>query len=916
MKGLFLTLLALTGWAAEPNWIYFTDKGEGRSPQTVRISASSAARRHASGRDQFFWIEDLSLHPRYIRLLEIEGFRIRARSRWLNAVSVEGSAAQLSNARTLQFVKVVEPVALHYDVIPDVSKSSIQRKEPIDSAYFGETYAALHLLNIPAIHNMGIFGEGAKIGFLDTGLKRDHPVFKTLKLGAEHDFITGDDIMLWDKNTSSYIPTISNYEMIQQPTVYHDWLFFIADSVEEVGASARVLYGFHRDQGAWSDTLVLSGLASMQDITRSFAVSGTDYLLLVAESGGTESGLSRRDLRWGILSGGNYEAHSTLDVNSRNPYLIDTGDTSWLFYVKDDSLVLMNLAQWDAGGVTWLGAKEVISPGGILDQPKALIATDTVVIVALDLSEGELHVVRSTDNAETFTEITSPSQAEVVAFDVEGNYLVTAEIDVSSGGFRLHVFETSDGLTWSDYAHPELFDVIDRVDLVSFNSRLHVVFESAGEIFLVSQTGSTLNSWSESEAISAEEFSYQPCAFVDTDLEVVWSRRGDDDTDYDPAEDGIDPVNENSHPAHGSRTAALAVGYQGLRYIGASPGAELYVAKTEKHVNRYGSTYELRAEEDMWIEGLEWLERQGVDIVNSSLGYGSWYTYEQRDGKTSPASRAATMAAERGVLIVNSAGNVTSREPYILPPADAEGILTAGGVDTLGNWWEQSSDNSGSAVGPTVDGRIKPDLVAPALGVYVIDVDDSTRFGFYGSGTSYAAPLLAGSAALILEVHPEYRGNPDTIITLLKQSATLASSPNDTLGWGIPDVLEAIKPLPRDIDTFFRNELLPPFPNPYHPSTQARINFPFRLNKASVRVRLSIFTLSGEKILDRELVPLTPNDVGEIPVRTYITPDDLATIGAYWDGLTESGQPAASGLYLAVLSTQYGTHASKFVLMR
>ncbi|MBD3285989.1 S8 family serine peptidase [candidate division WOR-3 bacterium] len=911
MRSFFLLLITVAGWAS-PTWIYLSDKGEDRSLEHTRISTQSLARR-----GNVLEPEDIPLHPRYLRMLEISGLRIRARSRWLNAVSVEGNSNISDNLESMDFVTGTEPVAAHRVTVPDASIHKIQAKPAIDSAHFGDTYPALQLLNIPAVHNIGIFGQGAKVGILDTGLKPDHPVFNNLKLGGEHDFITGDEIILWDKDSESTRPLLSNYEIVLQPELFDNWLFFIADSTGDYAVTYRALYAARLNESRIADTVfAISRILDSEGVVRSYAVSEEDdFAIVVSENGGV-SAQDTRVLKWGVLTANDFQNRGNLDADSRNPFFVQTLDERWLFYVKSDSVISFDRAQIEGSEITWQGAEQVFDPGGILDRPKAYVSGDTAVVFALDLKHGKFSFARTTDNGESFAPGEFPVSGEVVAFDIDGNRLVTAENH--DGGFRLHFYQTPDaGQTWSDYAHPEVFDVIDRVDLASVNGLLKVVLESAGQVFLVNQLSSSLGDFSESHAISPEYFCYRPHACSSgSSLEVVWVYRGDDDTDYDPTEDGID-ANEFTHPAHGSRVAGLIAGYQGMLYVGAAPAAEIYVAKTEKHVNLYGLGYELRAEEDMWIEGLEWLERSGVDIVNSSLGYGEWYTYEERDGKASPASRAATMAAERGVLVVNSAGNVKTGAPYILPPADAEGIITAGGVDTLGNWWEQSATSSGSAVGPTADGRTKPDLAAPALGVYVIDVDDTLSQYFFGSGTSYAAPILSGSAALMLEVHPEYRGNPDTIITLLKQSATLASSPNDTLGWGIPDVFEALKPLPDTFDTFSQNELIASFPNPFYPRTQDVVYFPFRLNKASLRVRIHIYTLSGEKVLERELIPPESGNSNQaIGIGRYDDPLELSAMGAYWDGLTQNGQQAASGLYLVLLTTQYGSHASKFMLIR
>ena len=922
MKRILFSLFfsAVAVFAQGPHWIYLANKGQGRSPEVMKVRSLAAERRQASTLGARAGFEDIPLHPRYLRLIEISGARIRARSRWLNAVSVEADSMLLAGFKTMPFVRSVEPVAVETLKLP---QNLIQRKEPIEPEHYGNTYTQLALLNIPEVHNLGIFGQGVRIGFLDSGFKRDHTVFRTVRLGAEHDFITGDEIMVYSGTGEVIRSVLSNYEIVQQPELCSDWVFFIADSTALNATTARILYAAHRSGNSVDTILVISEprITITDGIARSHAVAAktnTDTLLVIWEAGTTHD-YTLRELHCGVLSNTSFKELVKLpESNCRNPFLIPETDTSsLLFYVKDDGMVRMNRAVWALDNVSWLGASEVFAPGGILDQPKASISGDTIIVAALDLTQGKLYLARSLDRGQSFSEMSFPANEEVVAFDLEGNHLIVAEIDPESGGFRLHSFATEDaGSTWAEFTHPETFAVIEDLELLSVaGGSLHCVFESEGDILLTSSPGA-IDSWSAPSPLS-QEFCYQPyIAFNNGELEVVYTKRGDDNTDFDPAEDGID-INGFSQPAHGSRTAALAVGYQGRSYIGASPGAELYVAKTEKHVNRYGSTYEMRVEEDIWIEGLEWLERSGVDIVNSSLAYEEWYSQDQLDGKTSPASRAARMASERGVLITNAAGNVESAAPYIAPPGDAYGILTVGGVDSLGAWWEHGAGVTGSAVGLPDDGRIKPELVAPAEGVYVIDVDDTISHYFYGNGTSYAAPLVAGIAALMLQVHPEYRGNPDTIITLLEKSASNLSSPNDTIGYGIPDAYQAILPLPADIDTFSRNELLAAYPNPFYPFSQDYIYFPFRLNKASTRIRLRIFTLSGERVLEKPLIPVggTEDVDDEIAIGTYEAPDDLEAIGAFWDGLT-NGQPAASGLYLVVLSTQYGHHTSKFVLLR
>ncbi|MEA3311663.1 MAG: hypothetical protein U9Q76_05540, partial [candidate division WOR-3 bacterium] len=471
-----ILLFASTAFAQGPYWVYLENKGDGRSPDVMRVHRLTAERRQASMLGAAAGFDDIPLHPRYLRLLELSGARIRARSRWLNAVSVETDSMLLESLQAMPFVKAIEPVAVEVKELP---MNLIQRKEPIDPEHFGSTYTQLALLNVPAVHNLGIFGQGVRIGFLDTGFKRDHTVFRTVRLGGEHDFITGDEIMLWSNGSSE--PAVSNYEIVQQPELHGDWIFFIADSTALNATTARVLYAAHRSAGIWSKPLPLSRLTYNGMITRSYAVSANDNLLVVWESGkkDTVSGFYQ-NLRWGILSNEIFQEKSTLDENSRNPCFISAGDTSWLFYVKDDSTIRMNKGVWDAGDVNWVGTTEVFTPGGILDQPKASVLGDTVIVAALDLTKGALHLARSVDRGQSFSDsIPSPAEKEVVAFDLEGSYLTVAEIDPVSGGFRLASFETSNaGSTWTEFIHPDVFEVIESVDLLSMGGGgLHAVFE-------------------------------------------------------------------------------------------------------------------------------------------------------------------------------------------------------------------------------------------------------------------------------------------------------------------------------------------------------------------------------------------------------------------------------------------------------
>jgi subtilisin family serine protease len=188
-------------------------------------------------------------------------------------------------------------------------------------------------------------------------------------------------------------------------------------------------------------------------------------------------------------------------------------------------------------------------------------------------------------------------------------------------------------------------------------------------------------------------------------------------------------------------------------------------------------------EEANWLMGAEYADSAGVDIINSSLGYFSFdppypsHVYTDLTGTRTLISRAAQWATEAGIVVVNSAGNEgTSAWRYIVAPADAPDVLAIGGV-TSGN-----TQVSFSSIGPSADGRTKPDLAALGSGV-VIGLPNG-RIS-YGSGTSFASPLVAGLAAGFWQAHP--RLTAAQVREALRRSGSQYASPDNRLGYGIPN---------------------------------------------------------------------------------------------------------------------------------
>lgn len=332
---------------------------------------------------------------------------------------------------------------------------------------------------------------------------------------------------------------------------------------------------------------------------------------------------------------------------------------------------------------------------------------------------------------------------------------------------------------------------------------------------------------------------------------------------YDFVQDDTITANETGDDPQQDRHGTLVLGVIAGRLPGslAGPawGARYLLAKTEI----VGE--EIQIEEDNWVAGIEWCDQLGADIVTSSLGYIDWYTPDSLDGNTALCTKAADIAASRGIVVCNSAGNYGyNGETSIIAPADGDSVIAVGGVYSDRSLWYSSSR------GPTADGRIKPDLVAQSVGVVSVEWPATTGIAGY-SGTSFSAPLVAGLCAQLLEVHPDW--TPMQLLDSLRVHATHATAPDNGYGWGIPRGLVTagfVEPGPAGPLT-----VSDPYPNPF---------------TASVG-----FDLRAERLA---LLDVRVYDVRGALVRRLVT-DELFILDdtIEWDGRTDSGGEVPSGVY-------------------
>jgi serine protease AprX len=255
--------------------------------------------------------------------------------------------------------------------------------------------------------------------------------------------------------------------------------------------------------------------------------------------------------------------------------------------------------------------------------------------------------------------------------------------------------------------------------------------------------------------------------------------------------------------SHGTMVLSTMGGYVQNQLVGTAPDASYYLFITEDVFN------ENPIEESLWVEAAETADSLGVDVINTSLGYFAYdnpnysHTYEEMDGVTTFISQGANIAFTRGMIVVVSAGNSgNSPDPHIASPADAVNVLTVGAVDAGGNY------ASFSSIGPSFDGRVKPDVDAQG---YLAVVANPAGSVVAASGTSFSGPIMAGMIASFWQAVPNL--DNQTIIDVVRQSAHLFENPTDELGYGIPNFQQALDAAVLSIGETPQNKLVV-YPNP------------------------------------------------------------------------------------------------------
>ena len=274
--------------------------------------------------------------------------------------------------------------------------------------------------------------------------------------------------------------------------------------------------------------------------------------------------------------------------------------------------------------------------------------------------------------------------------------------------------------------------------------------------------------------------------------------------------------------SHGTLVLSTMGGFQVSQLIGTAPDANYYLFITED------ADTENPIEESNWVEAAEMADSLGVDIITTSLGYFEYdnpnysYTYADMNGTTSFISKGSDIAFSRGMICVASAGNSggNALNPHIAVPADTINTLAIGAVKF------DEVYAAFSSIGPSFDGRIKPDVMAQGQSAVVATVAETIGTA---SGTSFSGPIMAGAIASFWQAVPSLTNQQ--VVDFVKQSADRFSNPTNQYGYGIPDFQLALNAAQLSVSTNFKGRFLV-YPNPV--SDKLFISFPNSFEDAKV----------------------------------------------------------------------------------
>lgn len=288
---------------------------------------------------------------------------------------------------------------------------------------------------------------------------------------------------------------------------------------------------------------------------------------------------------------------------------------------------------------------------------------------------------------------------------------------------------------------------------------------------------------------------------------------------------------------HGTNVLSTIAGFADNQLVGTAPDAKFYLFITED-INS-----ENPVEESYWVEAAEMADSLGVDVINSSLGYFGYdnpaysYSYSDMTGNKAFASKGANIAFLKGMIVVCSAGNSGgSSEPFVGVPAEATNVIAVGAVKfdrTLASF---------SSIGPSFDGRVKPDVMAQGQASVVASTSGAITTA---NGTSFSSPIMAGMITSFWQALPN--ATNVEILQFVKQASDRFANPTAQFGYGIPNFQIALN-IALSINTPVNatQTVFSIVPNPCN--NEIIINFSSLIKNASIK----IYSVLGKEIYAME----------------------------------------------------------------
>ena len=699
---------------------------------------------------------------------------------------------------------------------------------------YGDNEFIFHVLGVDKLHKGGYYGQGITIGVFDTGFDSTHPailpIFREGRVIAAYDFNSGDHLLFNNESLQ-----ISDSLIYINRVVLRD--SFLILSFAPVSRLAL-------NDNAYSLMIVAPHFRTIisqnERAIEPDAVLKSDTLFVVAEV--VDRGIFQIKLFKVSKEGRIDEKLLTRSISHKfYPSIWRVKDTVLVSFIDEDvgvrriTLVDTQIVKDDTFFI-----KGFLTYHRMVGDYLVYTTPDTVYLAILD---GD-----SINNV----------------FATEGFY---PAFDAAKK--RLY-FSTPSGFFYYDLNQNALFPLSPHI-LTSLPD-----VNEEGTVFV------TMDDYSAYRVEGGRFFKIAQGIFDQVSVSgnmFALRQRGDGD---------VQPDTKDPYNMHGTEMLSIIGGFWEGKTVGIAPMANFVLCKTERGYTQQGDTFENPIEEDFWVEALEFAHFYGARVISSSLGYKSWYTNAQLDGKYPVSSRMASRALKMGMVVVNAMGNAyhdsipQDGDTSLVAPADAYDIIATGGCDTTG------TKPAICSYGPAGDGRVKPEIVAPFNAYYT----DSSGVTYWLGGTSVSTAIVSGIIAAAWSALPELSARMMRE-NVLNSAVELPGypSPNNITGYGRIDAGELLKALGVKESVSKDVVFLSPYPNPVTKSIRM-IHLPVKFAHRGDGV-VKIYTVNGEPVATLHFSNRGPGIIDlTLPV-SHLSP----------------------GLYVALCHTGFGTAKTRFVIL-